>query len=79
MTPKRPFLPLEYAYFRMDPNAAMSLKMYCFFIRRLLFIQPNMYSSAIELVAHELVQGFARAHNVTVISSDRFCCRRPLR
>lgn len=29
------------------------------------------YSSAIELVAHELVQGFARAHNVTVISSDR--------
>ena len=30
-----------------------------------------MYSSAIDLVAHELVQGFARAHNVTVISSDR--------
>jgi hypothetical protein len=30
-----------------------------------------MYSSAIELVAHELVQSFARAHNVTVISSDR--------
>lgn len=29
------------------------------------------YSSAIELVAHELVQDFARAHNVTVISSDR--------
>ena len=31
-----------------------------------------MYSSAIELVAHELVQSFARAHNVTVISSDRY-------
>ena len=35
------------------------------------FFSTCMYSSAIELVAHELVQRFARAHNVTVISSDR--------
>ena len=73
MTLKLPSLRLEYEYFRIPPFARpfCSLSSMIDLIIVVVFFSTCMYSSAIELVAHELVQRFARAHNVTVISSDR--------